>query len=181
MAPTIPQDSVVYIEPYTKTSPQRWDIIAFNWPVKTNSIFVMRIIGLENETILMRENKLFINGQKLNEHMGMSNITYSVDSSQRFAYKSPFVVKSGHYFVLGDNSAIANDSRFWGDLNKSCILGKVIKIGRISKTGLSPQEKEFRALIKKEEEARHRCHPLTNDICRVRSDAATSTNRPSAH
>jgi signal peptidase I len=37
----------------------------------------------------------------------------------------PYVVPADHYFVLGDNSANANDSRFWGGLPRSNILGRV--------------------------------------------------------
>jgi signal peptidase I len=43
----------------------------------------------------------------------------------QFGVASPFTVPMDGYFVLGDNSANANDSRFWGALPRTNILGKV--------------------------------------------------------
>lgn len=132
MSPTIKpgQQLTINYLAYTFSGPDRWDIIAFEPPQHTNQVWVMRVVGLPGEKISFQGNILLLNGRPLKLPPRFSNLTcLSPDDSRFFSKTSaisfPFAIPTNSYFVLGDNSANANDSRFWGPLPKSNIIGKV--------------------------------------------------------
>jgi len=83
--------------------PQRGDIVDFTFP-ETGELYAKRIIGLPNETILIKNGVVYINEEPLNEQYLSSN------SPGDFG---PFIVPSGSYFVMGDNRNDSYDSRQW--------------------------------------------------------------------
>lgn len=129
MAPTIASGEKVTVDysAYTFASPKRWEVVAFTPPGKTNQTWLMRIIGLPGEKVGLESGGITLNGQPLALPSHLSNITYvSLESiGQWSSNKWPYTVPPGSYFVLGDNSTSANDSRFWGALPGTNILGKV--------------------------------------------------------
>lgn len=96
-------------------APARGDIVVFAYPKNPARTFVKRVIGLEGETVELRDNQVFINGRLLNEpylHQG------------DYPPFGPQTVPAGSVFVLGDNRRESGDSRDWGLLPKSYIVGK---------------------------------------------------------
>jgi len=96
---------------------KRGDIVVFYFPEDTSKSAVKRIIGLPGETLEIREGKIFINGQFLDEPY--------VDEkfNQIKATRNPVKIPDGHYFVIGDNRDNSYDSRGWGTLSKELIYG----------------------------------------------------------
>ena len=138
MAPTIKAGERVKIDhtAYTVTSPKRWDVIAFRPPFDNNSVFIMRVVGLPGETIAFTPNGITLNGQPLTPPSSLSNIYYKADHrlpafigvnphASGLIAPPPSLVPPNSYFVLGDNLTNANDSRFWGAVSKTNILGRV--------------------------------------------------------
>ena len=95
--------------------PQRGDIIVFHPPYNNGKDYIKRVIGLPGETVEIREGRVFINGRELVEPY-----------IREPGYRSwgPAVVGPDELFVLGDNRDHSNDSRSWGMLPISNVIGK---------------------------------------------------------
>jgi len=96
---------------YRFANPVRNDIVVVN---ANSALMVKRIIGLPGETISYKNGILYIDGKTYKE----SNITQPT---------SDFVdVKLGddEYFVMGDNRINSTDSRSYGAVKRSSIVGK---------------------------------------------------------
>lgn len=80
---------------------------------------VKRVIGLPGETILINEDKVYINNERLEEPYAL--YTYPLDDYIEIE------LKQGEYFVLGDNRCYSKDSRHFGAIPKENIIGVLIK------------------------------------------------------
>ncbi|MFV0499047.1 MAG: signal peptidase I [Bacilli bacterium] len=125
MEPTLSNDDVVIVDSkfYKLTELERFDIIIFDND-KSNEEFylVKRVIGLPGETVEMKNNELYINGNKIkvsSEILRMNQKTLDFNSG---------VIPQNHYFVLGDNRELSLDSRSEdvGYVSKNNITGKTI-------------------------------------------------------
>lgn len=101
---------------YKFDTPQRGDIIVFNFPGNPLDDYVKRIIGLPGETVTIENGSIFINGELLDEPY--------ISEQMILPYQAEWTVPAGEYFVLGDNRPHSSDSRNWGFLNTDAIIGK---------------------------------------------------------
>ena len=92
---------------------ERFDIVVVNND-EDNDRIIKRVIGLPNETVEYKDNKLYINGKL-------------IETKLSFEYTDDFKVetKEDEYFVLGDNRDVSKDSRMLGSFNKKDIVGRV--------------------------------------------------------
>ena len=97
---------------------ERGDIVVFWFPKEPDKSYVKRIIGLPGEMIEVRNGKVFIDGQELNENYLDTEHNQSLPS---FPAKR---VEDHHYFVMGDNRDNSSDSRYWGLVPEKYIYGK---------------------------------------------------------
>lgn len=97
---------------------KRGDVITFLYPKDRSKWYFKRIVGLPNETIEIREGKVYINGELLDEPY--------VDESNNHSKSNfpPIRVPEFHYFVIGDNRDNSSDSRYWGTLDRELITGR---------------------------------------------------------
>lgn len=121
-----PEDKLIAIKgPY---DPARGDVIIFTPPHDRRKPFVFRVVGLPEENLEIRNGKVFINGEAI-INLQIANNYYHNQGD--YAKKGKEVkIPIDNYYVLGDNSIAANDSRFFGPVPKKDILGKAIKIYR---------------------------------------------------
>ena len=99
---------------------KRGDIVVFYLSDKENKngeYLVKRIIGLPGEIVEIHNGTVYINGSPIEEPY----VTYK--GSSNFG---PYKVPSGKVFVLGDNRPASRDSRFFGAIDESSIVGRVI-------------------------------------------------------
>ncbi len=88
--------------------------------------FVCRVVAGPGDTLEIGEGeRLVVNGNALIE----SNIFYSTPEYAGFV-EYPLTLGAGQYFVLADKRHGGADSRFFGAVNESEILGTVITIAR---------------------------------------------------
>ncbi|SHH60076.1 signal peptidase I [Desulfosporosinus lacus] len=100
---------------YRFWAPTRGDVVVFAFPKDLKRTFVKRVIASEGETVELRDNKVFVNGDAIPEPY--------VKPGDYPPY-GPERVPEGKVFVLGDNRRESEDSREWGLLPKDYLLGK---------------------------------------------------------
>lgn len=103
--------------------PKRGEVVVFHAPPDKEKDFIKRIIGLPGEIILLQDGFVYINGNKLDEssYLGSGVKTFG---GSFLKDNQPFKIPSSYYFVMGDNRAYSSDSREWGILKKSEIIGR---------------------------------------------------------
>lgn len=85
-----------------------------------HSLRISRLVGLPGETIMIRDNVLFIN----QEPCDTLNMFYDDDNCDDFG---PVVVPDNCYFVLNDNRMDISDSRSFGCVDRKYIVGSIIQ------------------------------------------------------
>jgi signal peptidase I len=111
---------------------RRGDILVFKYPDEPERDFIKRVIGLPGETLELRNKKVYVNGQVLEEpyvHFlepaSEGQEITSFDVRERYG---PVRVPDDQYFVMGDNRDNSQDSRYWGFLPRSYVKGKALMI-----------------------------------------------------
>ena len=121
MLPALADGQYVLMLPKERFGRQldRGDIVLLRHPMGGNDVYVKRIVGLPNETILMREGRLLLNGRPLPEDYPTLPVVEKRMGSQEWS--------SGQdeYFVVGDNRRQSRDSRVFGPVNTRLIMGRV--------------------------------------------------------
>jgi signal peptidase I len=99
---------------YRWGAPRRGDIVVVRIP--GNKVPpIKRVIALSGETIEIREGRVLVNGEHLEE-------TYLADVEQQDY--GPFTVPLQNVFVMGDNRNLSSDSRYFGPVPIDQILGR---------------------------------------------------------
>lgn len=106
---------------YRFREPERGEVIVFRFPRDRSQFFIKRIIGLPGETIRVEGNEISItNG----EEMILDESSYLINEGMINASISQEVVLGDdEYYVLGDNRDASSDSRSWGPIQRSDIIG----------------------------------------------------------
>jgi signal peptidase I len=132
MDPTIKHGEVVTVDlsAYSGSAPNRWEVIVFESPIAGGGLWLGRIVGLPGETVEIRSGVIVINGRSepLPTHLSLGGYQLpkkDLAPSTPGPVSFPYMIPAGHYFVLGDNVSNSLDSRYWGSLDVSKILGKV--------------------------------------------------------
>ena len=102
--------------------PKRGDVVVFIYPNDRSKDFIKRLIALPGETVEIKDGKILINGQEVADPR-IAN-TYYYNRGDYGQEGVPITVPQGKYFLLGDNSASSHDSRYWGFIDQSDVLGK---------------------------------------------------------
>jgi signal peptidase I len=137
--------------------PKRGEIVLFYYPIDPNVIFVKRLIGLPGDHIESKNKVLYINGKEMkqtymgtavdNEPSGQNNPEenipvlvkqedldgvkhriYMIAGNTTLGADFSVHVPAGHYFMMGDNRDNSGDSRVWGFVPESNLIGKAFGI-----------------------------------------------------
>jgi signal peptidase I len=112
---------------YRFTDPDRGDIVVFEVPPEASAIcpgpggvFVKRLIGLPGDTVEIRGDQLYVNGEPLPEPY-----LFNGEVGDEFG---PVRVPEGQYFMMGDNRLQSCDSREWGAVPRDNLIGPVFAL-----------------------------------------------------
>ena len=106
---------------YRFKTPEKGDVLVFRYPKDPSRDFIKRVIGVAGDTIEIKEGRVFLNGQLLNEGYILEKTRGSYPLS---------TVPAGTIFVMGDNRNNSEDSRFRdvGFVPLEMIKGKAVMI-----------------------------------------------------
>ncbi len=107
---------------YRFADPQRGDVIVFKSPQNPDIDYIKRIIAIPGDKVKLVNNAYYVNEVKLVEAYIANNL---------YTYNGAFLkegqevtVPTNKYFVSGDNRPRSSDSREWGFIERSSIIGK---------------------------------------------------------
>ena len=109
------------------------DIVVFTHPPRDHcggpagTDLVKRVIALPGQTIYSAGGILYVDGRRLREPYlpPYDPLGPPIPGATR---QDPFHVPRGQFYVMGDNRAISCDSRFWGPIKGSSIIGRVVML-----------------------------------------------------
>lgn len=125
--------------------------------VSVKTEYVKRVIGLPGDTVEAKNGNLYVNGKKVDQsyisksERSSGTRTWTLHSISQenswVLHNGAYKVPKGEYFVLGDHRSVSNDSRYWGFVPKSKIVG-VVKVGfwnrtQPAKNNINQQWKHF--------------------------------------
>jgi signal peptidase I len=124
---------------------KRGDVVVFHPPSgfstgpDSDKPFIKRIIGLPNDTVEVRGGRVFVNGAELAEPYVFGGQTSARPGTTRW------VVPADSYFVMGDHRVASTDSRDFGPITTSEIIGRawlrywpLDRFGFLPSSGLPP-------------------------------------------
>lgn len=100
---------------------KRGDVVVFRYPLQPEVLYVKRAMGLPGETIEVRARKILINGQLVPDLHGIYRDAEIRLERDNFG---PLQLDAHSYFMMGDNRDDSADSRYWGPLNETMVIGR---------------------------------------------------------
>lgn len=141
MERTLEPDQYVLVD---KLSPRfddysRGDIVVFEPPVAwvqggPQTPFIKRVIGLPGETVEIKDGAVYVDDKRLVE-----DYVYDLQPTTSPEEPARWVVPEGQLFVMGDHRAASADSRSFGPIDRSTIIGRAwLRYWPISTLGIIP-------------------------------------------
>jgi len=107
---------------YRFHEPLRGEVIVFKYPENPSEYFLKRIIGLPGETVKIAEGKVTVYNKEHPEGVVIDE-SYLPQDLKTIGERIT-VLNDEQYFVLGDNRPNSHDSRGFGPVDKSLIVGR---------------------------------------------------------
>jgi signal peptidase I len=110
------------------SEPARQNIVVFHSPL-AGPVLIKRIIGMPGDEISLKDGAVYINGKKLDEPYvrqlkGRPVPSDPFDNGLPWSLQTPYKVPAGSYFMMGDNRIDSGDSREFGPVPRSQLVGK---------------------------------------------------------
>lgn len=123
MEPTFHDGNYLLIDEiaYRVREPERGEVVVFRYPGDHRSYYIKRIIGLPGERVMIKSGRMTVTNVEGND----------VVLDEPYVMPGPLAgdvdmkLNTGTYFVMGDNRGFSYDSRSWGPLEQSDIIGLV--------------------------------------------------------
>ncbi|MCT2534503.1 signal peptidase I [Aquibacillus koreensis] len=131
MLPTLEDEDHMIVNKfsYLLGDPDRFDIVVFH--ATSEKDYIKRVIGLPGETVEVKDDTLFINGEKVEEKFLeekkkelANNQVYTFDFTLEDIPGASLTIPDDHILVLGDNRTNSTDSRLLGLISYDQLVGK---------------------------------------------------------
>jgi signal peptidase I len=129
-------------------SPERADVVVFQYPIDPSKNYVKRVVGLPGDRVSMRHGELYLNGERQTESYVQHTQPAGDYYDPQFEWQrkhlapevnedtyrptrddwGPILVPVDSYFVMGDNRDNSQDSRYWGFVDRGLIKGRPLFI-----------------------------------------------------
>jgi len=129
-------------------------------PPHVDSYYIKRVIGMPGDTIRYEDKRLFVNGELISEELveeividtnigdlagtlhtetinGVEHATQHITAVSRQRSRTTWVIPNGNYFMMGDNRDNSSDSREWGTVSETDIVGRAIAVWMHKDPGLN--------------------------------------------
>jgi signal peptidase I len=112
-------------------TPQRGDIVVFEFPEDPDKDFIKRVVGVAGDVIEGKQKRIFVNHKPAIRngfqviHTDATVIPANRQPRDTFG---PVTVPPNALFVMGDNRDQSYDSRFWGFVDLKAVKGKAFMI-----------------------------------------------------
>ena len=127
--------------------PKRGDVMVFKYPDDNRINFIKRVVGVPGDTVEYRDKVVYVNGDAqtltvlpVNANIGMPPLTEEATEQlgerEHLIWRrktqgrdfGPILIPNRQYFVMGDNRDNSNDSRVWGFVDDSLIVGRAFAV-----------------------------------------------------
>lgn len=106
---------------YRFREPSRGEVVVFKYPENPSSFFIKRIIGLPGEKVVIDGGKVVVLNSNGESVALDENYLPPIQAKEEGRFEASLA--AGEYFVMGDNRNFSFDSRSWGALPQSDIIG----------------------------------------------------------
>lgn len=137
MQPTFENGDYLIIDElsYRLSDPKRYDVVVFRYPGDTKKFFIKRIIGLPNETVVIKGGEVVVKNEEDPAGFKLSQPYVKKAGNSEMSVK----LKDSEYFVMGDNRMASSDSRYWGPVHRKLLIGRpILRLLPAEKIGIAP-------------------------------------------
>jgi signal peptidase I len=119
MEPTLKPGDQALVDKLSGHTPKRGQLVAFHLPGNGGEVLLKRVVAVGGDTVGLEDGVLVVNGNQVREPFVNHKAIDSV-------YFGPVRVRPGTVFVMGDNRANSEDSRDFGAVRTSSIIGRAV-------------------------------------------------------
>jgi signal peptidase I len=113
----------IEVNPWRELS--RQEPIVFRFPKDPSQFFIKRVIGLPGDSIEIRNGKVYVYNAVHHDGYALDESAY-LDPAVKTSDLAKTAVALDEYFVLGDNRPFSYDSRAFGPIKKTAVIGRVL-------------------------------------------------------
>lgn len=144
MYPTLHEGDRVLVNKlsYRLHDVNRGDIVVFERPASETSSnipdLIKRVVGLPGESIVIDGGSVYVDNRKLDEsYLPTGTVTSAQSAPYKCTVQAPCVVPQGSVWVMGDNRPDSKDSRYFGPIPESTIVGRAfVRVWPFGRFGL---------------------------------------------
>jgi signal peptidase I len=129
MEVTLLPDQYVLVDKLTPrwAAYERGDIVVFdpppNWTGANGVPFIKRVIGLPGDHVQLRDGEVYVNGTKLDEPYVFADGGAPV-TDPPVGGPTEWLIPAGQLFVMGDHRTQSADSRVFGPIDVTSVIGR---------------------------------------------------------
>ena len=90
---------------------------------RSNTNFIKRVVGVGGDTLYVQGGRVYLKGKDGAFHLQKEPFIRPDSACETCNLRKPITIPKGHFFMMGDNRGNSTDSRVWGPIPKSSVIG----------------------------------------------------------